>query len=156
MLKLSPITLTAARKFVGRVHRHNAPPQGGLFAVAVECDGTLCGVAIIGRPIARRLDDGRTCEVTRLATTGERNACSILYGAAARAAKALGYRKIVTYTLESEPGSSLRAAGWQKTAKTPARGTWSVPSRPRYQRDLFGNDKRPTGPKIRWERELAA
>ncbi len=156
MLKLIPTTLKDARLFVGRVHRHNKPPQGGLFAVAVESGGTVCGVAIIGRPVARRLDDGATCEVTRLATTGERNACSILYGAAARAAKALGYKKILTYTLDSEPGSSLRAVGWQKAAEVPAKASWSVPSRPRYQVDLFGKDQRPTCAKVRWEKELAA
>jgi hypothetical protein len=154
VLDLVPTTLSAARRFVGRHHRHNIPPQGGLFAVGVATSGELCGVAIIGRPVARKLDDGQTCEITRVATTGERNACSILYGAAARAARALGYRKILTYTLETEPGTSLMAAGWKRVAETPARATWSVPSRPREQVDLFGNDRRPTCGKVRWERQF--
>ena len=70
------------------------------------------GVAIMGRPVSRYLDNGLTLEVNRLCTTGEKNVCSMLYAAAARAAKAMGYRKIITYTLDTEPGASLRAAGW--------------------------------------------
>ncbi len=149
-LTLKPTSIKAARMFVGREHRHNKPPLGGLFAVGVECDGALVGVAIVGRPIARRLDDGQTAEVTRLATTGEYNACSILYGAARRAAKALGYKRIITYTLATEPGTSLRASGWSWDADVKPAETWSVPSRPRNQTDLFGNEARPTGAKIRW------
>lgn len=153
-LTLMPTTLKDARKFVGRIHRHNRPPQGGLFAVGVACDGALVGVAIVGRPIARRLDDGRTAEVTRVATDGTFNACSILYGAACRAARALGYERIITYTLATEPGTSLRASGWSKDADVASAETWSVPSRPRNQTDLFGNALRPIGAKIRWCRKL--
>ena len=75
-------------------------------------DGQLVGVAITGRPVSRYLDDGLTLEVNRLCTDGTRNACSFLYGAAARAAKAMGYQKIITYILDTEDGASLRAAGW--------------------------------------------
>ena len=82
------------------------------FSIGCAKDGELVGVAIVGRPVSRYLDDGWTLEVNRLCTTGEKNACSILYAASARAAKAMGYRKIITYTLDSESGSSLRAAGW--------------------------------------------
>ena len=153
-LKLRPVSIKEACKIVGLLHRHNKAPQGGLFAVGVEAEDRLVGVAIIGRPIARALDDGWTCEVLRVATTGAHNACSILYGAASRAAKALGYRRIYTYTLAEEPGTSLKASGWVRNAEIPAQPTWSRPSRPRYQKDLFGNDERPPGQKIRWIKHL--
>jgi hypothetical protein len=107
---LRPCTITEARRFIGRHHRHSAAPSSGLFAVAVG-NPELCGVALVGRPVARRLDDGWTAEITRVCTLGERNACSMLYGACVRAAKALGYRRIITYTLASESGASLRATG---------------------------------------------
>lgn len=154
MLKLKPMTLKDARIYVERNHRHNRAPQGGLFAVGAECHSSLVGVVIVGRPVARGLDDGQTVEVTRLATCGARNACSILYGAACRAAAALGYQRIITYTLASEPGVSLRASGWEREAEVEARATWSTPSRLRVQSDLFGNEARPTGPKVRWCRKL--
>ena len=154
VLRLRPITIKDARQFVGRHHRHNRPPQGGLFAVAVADDaGAIRGVAIIGRPIARKLADGTTCEVTRLCTDGVANGCSMLYGAAARAAKALGYRRIVTYTLAEEPGISLRAAGWIEDAEVVA-DNWLRAARMRLQIDLFGENLRPPGPKVRWVRWL--
>jgi hypothetical protein len=153
-LELRPITLRAAREHVANWHRHNLPPQGGLFAVAVADNDQIVGVAIVGRPVARMLDDGYTAEVTRVATTGAHNACSMLYGAACRAAKSLGYRRIYTYTLQSEPGTSLRASGWSHDADLRARNTWDTPTRQRQQVDLFGNDRRPTEPKTRWTKEL--
>lgn len=143
-----PIGLKDAGRFVGVLHRHHGEPQGGKFAIGAEKNGALVGVAITGRPVARRLDNGRNAEVTRLCTDGTRNACSLLYGAAARAAKAMGYDRIYTYTLASEPGDSLRAAGWIRDAESPG-GSWSVPSRPRQ-------DKHPTEPKVRWVRVLTA
>lgn len=112
MLSLVPISLKAANSFVAEHHRHHKPTRGHKFSIGCEAEGQLVGVAIVGRPVSRYLDDGLTLEVNRLCTTGERNVCSILYAAAARAAKAMGYRKIITYTLDSEPGTSLRAAGW--------------------------------------------
>lgn len=153
---LRPITLREARGFVGRMHRHNRPPQGGLFAVGCERAGQLVGVAIIGRPIARNLDDGHTCEVTRLCTDGTPNACSLLYGASARAAKALGWSRIVTYTLANEPGTSLRASGWEREKTVTGEKSWSRPSRARVQTDLFGDDERPACAKVRWARRLNA
>ena len=156
-MRLVPCSLADARRFVGEVHRHNRPPQGGLWAVAAADDnGSMIGVAIVGRPVARMLDDGRTAEVVRLATDGTPNACSMLYGACTRAAKALGYDRLITYTLLSEPGSSLKASGWTKDAELPGRKSWSCPSRPRVQTDLFGEERRPAGPKVRWVKPLTA
>ena len=111
MLTLTPVTLATANAFVNAHHRHHKATAGISFHRLCK-DGELVGVAIVGRPVSRYLDDGWTLEVNRLCTTGEKNACSILYAASARAAKAMGYRKIITYTLDSESGSSLRAVGW--------------------------------------------
>lgn len=146
MMSVVPIGLKAAGQFVGILHRHHGEPRGHKFSIGAEKDGELVGVAIIGRPVARRLDNGLNAEVTRLCTDGTFNACSFLYGAAARAAREMGYRKIYTYTLESEPGDSLAGAGWTKEAISPG-GSWDCVSRPRQ-------DKHPTEPKIRWSREL--
>ena len=112
MIRLVPTTLREANAFVKAHHRHHKPVTGHKFSIACEVEGRLVGVVIAGRPVSRYLDDGLTLEVNRLCTTGEKNACSMLYAAAARAAKAMGYRKIITYTLDNEPGTSLRAAGW--------------------------------------------
>jgi len=123
VLELRPITLKEANAFVGAVHRHHGPAVGHKFSIGVAKDDKLVGVAICGRPVARGSDNGVTAEVTRLATDGTRNACSALYSACARAAKAMGYCHIQTYILETEPGTSLRAAGWVKEAET-AGGAW--------------------------------
>ena len=112
MLTLVPISLADANAFVARHHRHHKPVTGHKFSIGCTENGELVGVAIVGRPVSRYLDNGLTLEVNRLCTTGSKNACSFLYAAAARAAKAMGYRKIITYTLDTEPGTSLRAAGW--------------------------------------------
>lgn len=98
-IELTPITLREARAYVAERHRHHRPPQGGIFAVAAASDGEVCGVAIVGRPVARMAADGWTAEVTRLCTDGTRNACSMLYRAAWRACRAMGYRRLITYTL---------------------------------------------------------
>ena len=112
MLTLIPVPLSEANAFVARHHRHHKPVTGHKFSIGCMKDGRLAGVAIVGRPVSRYLDDGLTLEVNRLCTDGTPNACSFLYGAAWRAARALGYRKIVTYILDTESGASLRAAGW--------------------------------------------
>ncbi|MFD6434298.1 XF1762 family protein [Streptomyces venezuelae] len=118
--------------YVDRVHRHHKRPQGHKFSLgAMTEDGRLVGVAIVGRPVARAFDDGYTVEVTRLATDGTPNACSALYGAAWRTAKASGHQRAITYTQEGESGASLRAAGWRLAAARPARAGWDAPSRPR-------------------------
>lgn len=142
-LTVVPVTLTDACAYVAQHHRHHRPPRGGLFALGVANDGQIVGVAIVGRPVARALQDGWTAEVTRLCTDGTRNACSILYAAAWRAARALGWRKLITYTLPEEGGASLRAAGWRLIGEAGG-GSWNVPSRPRV-------DKHPTQVKFRWE-----
>lgn len=144
-MNLCPITISEARAFVARHHRHHRAPQGGLFAVGVEEQDSFVGVAIVGRPVARHADDGYTAEVTRVCVLdGFRNACSMLYGACWRAARALGFRRLVTYTLKSEPGTSLRAAGWRLVGEAGG-GTWSRRARPRV-------DLHPTQAKLRWER----
>jgi hypothetical protein len=111
-LRIVPIFRKAAVEWIERHHRHHLAPQGWLFGVSCYNGDRLCGVATVGRPVARKLQDGVTCEVTRCCTDGTKNACSILYAAARRAAFAMGYRRIITYILESEPGTSLVAAGW--------------------------------------------
>lgn len=146
--KLSPVTLRQARDFVKDHHRHNDPPQGHKFSVGLLKENELVGVVIVGRPIARRQDDGRTAEVTRCCVLeGNPNANSLLYGAAWRAARAMGYDRIITYTLPSESGSSLRAAGFRRIGLTEAKPNgWSVPSRPREKADKY-----PDGQKVVWE-----
>jgi hypothetical protein len=139
-----------AKAVIAKLHRHNKPPVSGKFAVAAEACGEVVGVVIAGRPVARPLDDKWTVELTRNATDGYRNACSFLYGAARRAAVALGYRRIYTYTLQSESGASLRAAGFVVDAILKPRATWSCASRPRTQTDLFGVEQRPAEAKVRW------
>ncbi len=139
-----PLSFEAASEFVREHHRHHTPPAGHKFSIGAAADGELLGVVIVGRPVSRHRDDGQTLEVTRLCTTGHPNACSFLYGAAARAAFALGYARIGTYILKSEPGTTLKAAGWKLIGETPGR-SWSVPSRPR-------DDKHPIEPKLLFER----
>ena len=144
-LEITPVTLSEAFAFVNEVHRHHKAPQGGLFAVAVSSGEEVIGVAIIGRPVARRNDDSWTVEITRVAVKeGYPNACSMLYGASWRAAKALGYKKAITYTLSTEKGTSVKAAGWKCVGSTPGK-SWSVPSRPRV-------DKHPLQMKFKWEK----
>jgi hypothetical protein len=141
-LRALPIDLQGANEFVLRHHRHHSPVIGHKFSIAAAMGDQIVGVVIVGRPVSRHRDDGQTLEVTRLCTDGTRNACSFLYGAAARAAFALGHSRIGTYIRADEPGTSLTAAGWRMIATTPGR-SWSVPSRPRkdktdlIQRMLF-------------------
>ena len=142
-LQIVPVSFAEANEFVRRHHRHHRPPVGCKFCVAVAAAGVIVGVAQVGRPVSRALDDGWTLEVNRLCTDGHRNACSMLYAAAWRAARALGYRKVITYTLQEEGGASLRAAGWRVVGKS-AGGSWDCPSRPRI-------DTHPLQGKLRWE-----
>lgn len=144
-LKIIPVTLKEANAFVGQEHRHHGPSVGHKFSIGVaDEDGLLRGVAIAGRPVARGFNPALTLEVTRLATDGCENACSALYGAVARVGTAMGYERhnILTYILSSEPGTSLKAAGWVQVAEVRGR-TWDCDSRPR-------TDKHPTEDKTRW------
>ncbi|MDP9850367.1 XF1762 family protein [Streptosporangium lutulentum] len=127
-----PVSGAVARRFILDWHRHHRPPQGYLLCLGVADDNdVLHGVVVVGRPVARLLQDGLTVEVTRCCTDGIRNACSYLYGSAARTMKTLGYRRIITYTQGAETGASLRGAGWRRVADRAARAGWNAPSRPR-------------------------
>ena len=127
-LEIVPVTFREACRFIAAHHRHHKPPRGMKFCLGIAADGELVGVATVGRPVARHLDDGRTLEVNRTATDGTRNSNSMLYGAAWRAAKAMGYRRLITYTQAGESGASLRAAGYQVIAELNPRGSWSESS----------------------------
>lgn len=131
-LCLVVVDWNTARQFCGMWHRtHRKPPPGHLWRHGVAADGVLVGVAIVGRPVAGAFDDGATVEVSRTVTDGYRNANSMLYGASARCAFALGYQRVITYTQQGETGASLRAAGYRVVAERPARKGWDSPSRPR-------------------------
>ena len=143
-MTIVPLSLGEANELVRRWHRHHGPVVGHKFSVGVvDAAGAFHGAAIVGRPVARRLNNGLTLEVTRCVTDGTANVASMLYGACRRATFALGYQRLVTYTLASERGGSLRAAGWKVIAES-AGGSWSCPSRPRV-------DTHPLEPKLRWE-----
>lgn len=142
-LVVVPLPLDQANAYVEQHHRHSNPTVGHKFSLGAAIGEDIVGVAIVGRPVARRLDDGWTLEVLRVCSVGERNVCSFLYSACWKAVRALGYRKLVTYTLTTEPGSSLKAAGWRVVASSPGR-SWDVPSRPRV-------DKHPLQGRLCWE-----
>lgn len=140
-----PLDLDEANELVSRWHRHHKPVVGYKFAIgAMQTDSTaIYGVAIVGRPVARMNDDGWTLEVTRVATDGTPNACSFLYGACWRAARELGWKRLITYTLKTEPGTMLKAAGWKLIGERGG-GSWSRENRPRV-------DKAPLGVKLLWQ-----
>jgi len=142
-LVLTPITLSEANEFIKSHHRHHKAIQGWKFGVAVSTDNKVVGVATVGRPVARFLDDGLTLEVTRLCTDGTRNACSILYGACRRATFALGYKRLITYILHNEKGISLKASGWRLVGEKGG-GSWDRKLRPRI-------DKHPLQKKLLFE-----
>lgn len=143
-LQRIPLELADANAFVRRVHRHLGDVAGHKFSLGAVLDGQIVGVVIVGRPVARGRQDGWTLEITRLATDGTRNACSFLYGAACRASFALGYRRVGTYTLAHEPGTSLVAAGFRLVGEVKGR-SWNCNARPRV-------DKAPLEGKLSWER----
>ena len=151
MLTIRPITLRAANAYVAEHHRHNLPVNGHKYSVACYDGDRLCGVAIAGQPIARKLDDGLTLEIRRVCTDGTYNACSMLYGAATRVAREMGYKRIITYTLISENGASLRASGFENCGE--AGGvSWDMPSRHREITQMTTNgpkQKYPSEKKIR-------
>ena len=143
-LRIVPIEFDEATAFVRRVHRTHKPPRGYKFALAVSSGDEICGVVIVGRPVSRMLQDGFTLEVLRLATDGTKNACSCLYASAWRAARAMGYDRVVTYILKSEPGTSLKAAGWSEVYRS-RNQSWNRKKRPRV-------DTAPQQEKIRFQR----
>lgn len=142
-LSIIPCELAKANAFVRQHHRHHQPVPGHKFSIAVTDGDTVRGIAIVGRPTARMSDDGLTLEVVRVATDGTKNACSALYGACRRAAFALGYKRLITYTLPEEGGASLRGAGWKLLGEAGG-GSWSRKDRPRV-------DKHPLQRKLKWE-----
>jgi hypothetical protein len=160
-LELVPIDFKEACAFIEQHHRHHEPPRGCKFVVAVARDGVIVGVAIVGRPVARHASDTWTAEVTRVCTIDvppedqpkqadgtphASGACAMLYGACWRAARAIGYRRLITYTLPEEGGASLRGAGWTCVGEAGG-GSWSRDARPRV-------DKAPMQEKLRWERQV--
>lgn len=152
-----PVSVTEAKLFVNLHHRHCEAPESWRFGTGLSHDGELVAIAMLGRPTARGLDQVLDVEVTRVCVIEParyRNACSMLYGALCRAAKALGYRDAYTYTVEGEDAASVRAAGFLPDADLGERPTWASASRPRQDETLFGPRKRPTGPKTRWVRRL--
>ena len=155
-LEIRPIILREANAYVAQHHRHNIPTNGHKWSLGCYDGERLCGVAIAGQPVARKLDDGLTIEVRRVCTDGTYNACTKLYGACDRVAKEMGYKRIVTYTLQSEPGTSLKASGWINCGE--AGGTsWNCASRPRevYQETFFGVERKyPDEKKTRWEKRF--
>jgi len=142
MLEVIPMTFAEAKEYILEHHRHHVPPVGHKFSIGASDGDKVVGVATVGRPVSRHMDDGWTLEVNRVATDETRNACSLLYAAAWRAAKAMGYRRLITYTLAEEGGASLRASGW-KVLHESSGGSWSRKSRPRV-------DKHPLQGKICW------
>lgn len=144
-LSLQPITYPEACVFIAAHHRHHRPPQGWKFGIAVNDGEKVVGVVTVGRPVARALDNGYTLEVTRCCTDGTKNAASMLYGAAWRATKALGYQRLITYTLAEESGVTLKAAGWNFVYQTNG-DTWNRPNSGRFHVDTH-----PLGQKKLWE-----
>ena len=155
-----PMELKDAQNYINTYHRHHQAAHRDKFRVAAMEDGKIVGVVQVGRPVSRVLDDGNTLEVLRLCTNGEKDVCSFLYSRAARIAKEMGYTKIITYILESETGTSLKASGWHREVVNVGGANWNVPSRPREviasQLSLF--PEKPKYPvnerKQRWSKNL--
>ena len=138
-MELQPITYKEACQFITEHHRHHLYPQGWKFGVALNNGNKIIGVITVGRPVSRHKDDGWTLEVTRCCTDGTRNACSKLYATAWKAVKAMGYKRLITYTLISENGASLRGAGWKIIGECKG-GSWNVKSRPRIDKHPLGRN----------------
>lgn len=156
-MEIRPLDLATANRYVVEHHRHNGKVTIHRFSLGCYADGRLCGVAICGNPLARMLCDGLTIEVLRCCTDGTPNACSMLYGRCARVAKEMGYKKIITYILQSEAGTTMKASGWECEADKVGGGGWNRPSRPRATKEvtLFGEeDKYPLEPKRRYCKKL--
>ncbi len=147
-MTIVPVNLTEANDFVESFHRHNKRTVGGRFAIGLEFDGELVGCSIVGRPVCRHLDGRGVAEVTRTCVNenAPKNAVSKLYAACWRAWRAMGGTRLITYTLASESGASLRGAGWRIIHETQVKKNgWSVPSRKREWQPVYGQQK------LRWE-----
>ena len=144
-MKAVRVELKEANQFVAELHRHHKPVRGHRFSIGAEHDGKLVGCVIVGRPVARQTNQKTIAEVTRLVTDGTKNACSFLYGRAARAAKELGFEAIQTFILPSESGISLKASGWQNSGPTKL-GDWHTRSNRRTDQ--------PEGRKVKWIKPL--
>ena len=156
-MKAVPIELKEANAYVDKYHRHHKSVARDKFRVACEENGEICGVIQVGRPVSRMMDDGMTLEVVRCCTNGKPNVASFLYSRAARIAKEMGYKRIITYILDTEHGSSLKASGWELDKDACGGGSWSRPSRPREvsQITIFGQEEKyPIGLKQRWIKQL--
>lgn len=129
-----PLELKDLNALVASLHRHHKPVQGHRFSIGVEHEGKIVGGVSVGRPTARMTDQRKVLEVTRLVTDGTKNACSILYSAAARVGKELGYERIQTFILDTEPGTSLKAAGWHMDVVSGG-GDWTRVSKPNRRQD---------------------
>lgn len=147
MIRVAPVELRDLNAFVATHHRHHKAVQGHRFSLGAFKGGRMVGACSVGRPVARMTDASTVVEVTRLVTDGTKNACSALYAAAARAAREMGYQRIQTFILASEPGVTLRAAGWTLDGPS-AGGTWNRPSRDGRRED------QPLEPKTRWSKTL--
>ena len=151
MLHIRPATLAQLNEGVALLHRHHKKVQGHRFSLLViDDEGVIRGACSVGRPVARALDPNTTAEVTRLVTDGTKNACSMLYAAAARACAAMGFLYIQTYILDIEPGTSLKAAGWVFDGTT-AGGDWNHSKKNAGTRRI----DQPMGPKQRWKKILS-
>ena len=145
MMKIVPITFNYAKHFVQTYHRHNPNVTGCKFCIGCQDGDEIVGVAICGRPVSRYLDNGRTLEINRVCTNGAKNVCSILYGACCRIAREMGYEKVITYTLQSENGASVKASNFICDGE--AGGTHWTGKRDRGQQI-------PNEMKVRWHRDL--
>lgn len=156
-MKAIPIELKEANAFVEKNHRHHKSVNRDKFRIACEEDGDIVGIIQVARPVSRNLDDGKTVEVVRCCTNGKKNVASFLYSRAARIAREMGYERIITYILEEEPGTSLKASGWECETNECGGGNWSRPSRPReiVQMTIFGEEQKyPVNKKQRWMKRL--
>lgn len=158
-LSACPIELKQANAFVENLHRHHNPVHRDKFRIGCMSNGKLVGVIQCGRPVSRNLDDGKTLEVVRCCSDGTKNVCSFLYSRVARIAREMGYERIITYILESELGTSLKASGWHKEADNVGGISWNTPSRPRevepMQMSLFPQKRKyPAEKKQRWVKKL--
>lgn len=146
-MTIVPLELRDLNTLVESLHRHHKPVQGHRFSIGVEHKGVIVGGASVGRPTARMTNQREVLEVTRLVTDGTKNACSALYSAAARIGKEMGYKRIQTFILDTENGTSLKAAGWI-FEQSSAGGDWTRQSKPNRRQD------QPQCPKQRWAKEL--